>query len=323
MLNGRKTIERLAEEYPQLYLIPGEDGAEQAYRDAALRGIFPEKNSLLHFCMTENDSLETVETPAGPVDVLTLCDRRDFEMFLRIMAKRCTVAGIPLTQGAVTLDGIANWRKIYAHRDAFFEAQRKAGISRPDWGTEFKRFTSDRKNYLDTLIVLAEGPYSGVPAEKAGFAAEEWNGISGTIRLYHECTHVICRRLYPGQIDAVWDELVADAVGIFAALGYFDRSLEERFLGIENGIYTGGRLQNYAEKLSGENEIQDAAEEMDAAEKLHLLARKCSETLHAFETILPTHRPAMNAGKGYAEGESTEAFSLIPLLEEKQSELWS
>ena len=40
MLNGRKTIERLAEEYPQLYLIPGEDGAEQAYRNAALRGIF-------------------------------------------------------------------------------------------------------------------------------------------------------------------------------------------------------------------------------------------------------------------------------------------
>ncbi|MBQ6575892.1 MAG: hypothetical protein IJL90_07295, partial [Lachnospiraceae bacterium] len=49
------------------------------------------------------------------------------------------------------------------------------------------------------------------------------------------------------KIDAIWDELVADAVGITAAFGKYDADLEKLFLGIEGNTYTGGRLENYTD----------------------------------------------------------------------------
>ena len=69
--------------------------------------------------------------------------------------------------------------------------------------------------------------------------------MSDTIRRYHELTHVICRRLYPDNIDPVQDELIADAVGLYAAYGRFDPEKEKLFLGIRGGRYIGGRLGNY------------------------------------------------------------------------------
>ena len=68
--------------------------------------------------------------------------------------------------------------------------------------------------------MLSWGPYSGVSAEAAGCSEEEWLALSDTIRRYHELTHVICRRLYPEDVDPVRDELIADAVGLYAAYGY-------------------------------------------------------------------------------------------------------
>lgn len=44
------------------------------------------------------------------------------------------------------------------------------------------------------------------------------------------------------------DELVADAVGLYAAYGYFDVKLEKLFLGITDKEYTGGRLENYTDE---------------------------------------------------------------------------
>ena len=58
---------------------------------------------------------------------------------------------------------------------------------------------------------------------------------------------MICRRLYPGDIDPVRDELIADAVGLYAAGGCFDPELEKLFLGIRGRQYTGGRLGNYTD----------------------------------------------------------------------------
>ena len=93
--------------------------------------------------------------------------------------------------------------------------------------------------------MLSSGPYSALSAERAGFAESEWLALSHTIREYHECTHFVCRRFYPDKVNAIWDELVADAVGILAALGRYDTRLAMLVLGIENGVYVGGRLENY------------------------------------------------------------------------------
>ena len=76
--------------------------------------------------------------------------------------------------------------------------------------------------------------------------------MARAFRRYHELTHVICRRLYPGDVDPIRDELVADAVGLYAAFGHFDPEMEKLFLGIRDGRYVGGRLENYTDEPCGE-----------------------------------------------------------------------
>ena len=273
-VRGRAVLPALARIYPQLYLVPGTDSAA-LYDDVVLRGEDAPTRSLAHFTMDDGDSLVYESTPAGEVPVITLRCRADFELFLQIMACRCTPKPIPRTQVASTLDGVVNWTKIRAHKARFLLAQGDGA----DWEAEFKRFTSDRANYRDVLIVLSEGPYSAVPAQRAGYPESEWLRLSHTIRKTHECTHVLCRRLFPDKKDAVWDELVADAAGIAAALGRYDWALSELFLGIEGERYVGGRLENYVPE--GE----------DRAERLSALAGKIHNTLLRFEAIA-AERPA-------------------------------
>ena len=138
-----------------------------------------------------------------------------------------------------------NWQKIYSHKKQFFEGQLAKGNLHPDWNAEWKQFSSIRTNYIDTLVLLSFGPYSAVNAGQLGLNDEEWIMHSYTIRKYHELTHVICRSLYPDQISPVWDEIAADAVGLFAAFGQYDIDKARLFLGISDDQYTKGRLENY------------------------------------------------------------------------------
>ena len=229
----------LAEDYPLLYLNPDADGQE-TYRRVVLKGEDPGSRSLAHFRGDAADRLETAETPVGAVKVATIGNRQDFELVLRgvMAAKEGPKAAVPESQGAAMLT-VFNWPRIHRHLAAFSEEERHE---------EFRRFTADKKNYIDMLVVLSRGPYSHVEAAAAGYPADEWLEISDTIRRFHEITHVICRRTYPGDIEAVRDELIADAVGITAALGRFDPELEKLFLGIRDGEYTGGRLGNYTDR---------------------------------------------------------------------------
>ncbi|MCR5733878.1 MAG: hypothetical protein K6G22_04640 [Lachnospiraceae bacterium] len=296
--NGKRVIETLAQTYYQLYLVPG-DGALEKYRDIVQAGDEPDEWDLSHFKTNEKDSLTFMDTPEGKVCVVTLYERDDFVLFLQIMANRCAPVKIPDTQGASILSGVINWRKIEAHEEAFLREEREKGVKDPDWGTEFKRFTSDKKNYLDVLIVLSVGPYSGIPARTFGFDEDKWITLSNTIRLYHECTHFICRKRYPDMIDAIWDELVADAVGIYAAFGKFDPGIEERFLGIRDGIYEGGRLENYLKDVT-EDEKKKALDELSV---------KITGILEGFETMI-------------SDKPSAEPFEIVDLLQGSKEKYW-
>ena len=271
-------FEALAAEYPQLYLDPDTD-PQETFRKVVLQGGEPEAKRLSHYTGDANDRMETVDTPAGPVRVVTLGDRRDFELVLRglMAAKNGPLAEIPETQGAAMLT-VFNWPRIRAHLALFPAEERNA---------EFRRFTSVKENYVDMLVVLSRGPYSGVPAAH-GRSEDEWLSLSDTIRRYHELTHVICRRLYPTDVDPVRDELIADAVGLYAAFGRFDPEEEKRFLGIRDGHYVGGRLENY----TGEPEK---------------LADPVISELDRIKSVVDAH-------------EGAEPFALIPPLMGKGSE---
>lgn len=244
--HGSSVIETLADIYRQLFVAPG-PGAGEKYLDIVERGQEPKRRDLSHFITSDEDSITHEETPAGTVTIITLGRREDFVTFLRIMANRCEPVDIPETQGASILDGVINWRKIERHMEEFMKSPGREKDATRAWNEEFRSFTAEKRNYRDTLIILSTGPYSAIPASRIGVPEDEWRALSGKIRKYHECTHFICRNLYPDKIDAVWDELVADAAGITAAFGRFDPEMEKIFLGIDRDRYTGGRLENYTE----------------------------------------------------------------------------
>jgi hypothetical protein len=229
----------LAKRFPQLYVKP-EKGASQSelYRSIVRKGYHYE-GSLSHFTGSADDRLTLEQTPAGEVTVVFLADRADFECFFRIMACRCEPVEVPATMGGSCISGINDWSKIHAHMEAY----REGGGEDPSG--EFARFTAVPSNYRERILLLSEGPYSAVPAERTPYDSETWLRLSREIRRYHELTHFVCRKLFPEKKNPIWDELLADCMGLLFATGEYSVPLAQTILGIENGGYVGGRLENY------------------------------------------------------------------------------
>ena len=236
-----KAVFQLSKRYPQLALpIQADMRSTTEYKDTVLRGKPVLREPA--FIGSPEDRLSRYDTPAGPVDALYLAEREDFEHALRALAYRCEPVEILPSVGASTVSGLINWEKIHRHRDAWLAAGDQ------DWSAEFKRFTADKANYLDTLLLLSSGNYSAVPADDVGLSQEEWLDKSLTIRTYHELTHFVCRKLYPDDRDAIRDEVLADAMGLTAAFGSYDPGLAKRFLGIDGeSPREGARITHYVE----------------------------------------------------------------------------
>lgn len=238
-----QVLDEYLRRYPQLTL-PIADGmsASDAYRDIVRKGKPPgEYPNPFHG--TDEDGIFYIDTPAGKAEVLYLADRRDFRRFLQSIVYRCEPAEIPASTGAMHISGITNWQKIHTHKEEYL----KAGNF--DWSREFRRFTAEPANFKDTLLVVSKGEYSALPHTEAGFSQAEWIETSLTIRIYHELTHFVCRKLYPERKDVIWDEIAADCMGIYKALGYYDTLLAQKLLGVEGDSYKpGGRLENYVEE---------------------------------------------------------------------------
>ena len=249
-LKGTDALEALALRFPQLYVAPAE-GAQDAHRAAAGHGIAPEGATLDHFEGSPQDELREVDTPAGPVEVLFLEHRRDFETFLQIIGHKSAPVPIARTVGAITYRGLADWGKVAAAHAAYLAS------GGDDWGSEFMRLAKEPGAFRSEIIIISEGPYSNVAAEDTSYSADEWLHISHEIRLHHECAHVVCRR-------TVWDEVTADVVGLLAATGRYDAALATRFLGVAESGFTGGRLAEYLDEEQTAR-IDEIAAEVHAA----------------------------------------------------------
>lgn len=245
----KKTIaDELAANYPQL-LLPVREGESRSeeYRNAVLRGS-PVPFEAAFTCSPEDRITET-ETPVGPVNIIYFAIREDFEHALRALAYKCEPVNIIPSVGASTISGLINWQKIRLQRAIYLAS------GGTDWSAEFKRFTADKGNYTDTVILLSGGYYSAIDPGEVGMTPEEWKACSYRIRMYHELTHFVCRKKYPGNIDNIRDEVMADAVGIVAATGKYDIQLAKMFLGIDGAsVKTGGRITHYV----NENELEEA-----------------------------------------------------------------
>ena len=237
-IRGRSVIEALAKRFPQLYVAPAE-GAQEAYKLAAGRGIAPEGATLDHFLTNPEDELREVDTPAGPVEVVFLKERADFETLLQVIGNKAQPVPISPTVGAITYRGLADWGKVALARERYFAS---GGI---DWGAEFARLAKEPGAFRTEIIVISAGPYSNVPAAETPYAPDEWLRVSREIRLHHECAHVVCRRSMPDDVLPVWDEVTADVTGLLFATGGYDAQLAALFLGVTDNGFAGGRLSEY------------------------------------------------------------------------------
>lgn len=218
-------LDILAKRYPQI-LLPVQKGMRETeeYKNVCLRG--QECNRPITFSKDPEDKLETVNTPAGDVEVLSLRKRDDFVHMCQCLGNKCEPVEIPDSTGAMALFGLNNWDKV------------RAGLD----------------NYKDSFIILSSGNYSNVSNidiknitnGEIDLDEQAWTNKSIIIRKYHELTHFVMRKTYPDDISFIRDELIADCIGLICAFGCFDVRLLKLFLGIEGDSYRqGGRLQNY------------------------------------------------------------------------------
>ena len=266
--NGKEALEALAQRFPQLYVAPAE-GAQDIHRRAAAFGIEPDGATLDHFITTPEDELREVDTPAGPVEVLFLKERADFETFLQIVGHKSSPNPIARTVGAITYRGLVDWGKVAAAKATY----RATGGD--DWPAEFARLAKQPGAFRSELIVISEGPYSNVPANQTPYDEERWLCISREIRLHHECAHVVCRRTMPDDVLPVWDEVTADVVGLLCAIGRYDAALAARFLGVAPDGYAGGRLAEYLSDEQAQRIDEVAAEVFAACAKIE---QACGQT---------------------------------------------
>lgn len=250
--NTNTIVDEIAAKYPQL-LLPVREGESKSeeYKNAVLRGL--PMLGKAEFTGSEEDRIIEFKTPAGPISIIYFELREDFEHALRALAHKCEPVEVIPSVGASTIRGLINWQKIRQHKLAYLAS---GGI---DWGGEFRKFTADKSNYIDSVILLSGGYYSAILPEEVGMESREWKTRSYQIRMYHELTHFVCRSEFPEDIDAIRDEVMADAIGLTAATGSYDPSLARLFLGISgNTVKNGGRITHYVNEFKLAEAVNDA-----------------------------------------------------------------
>jgi hypothetical protein len=222
--------------------------AEAAYQQATRRGVFSAAEPFrpgLTLRHPERVQLKVCQTIAGRLPVLIAGDRADFEALVQALTGRNEPAPVPAAMGACLVKGLNNWSRVAAYRAAW--QREHAGAGDAAWAEEFQRLIPQKEQYQDRLIILSSGPYSATPAADVGLPEPEWLERSVAIRQEHELTHFFVHRVFGVMRTHVFDEIVADFVGLARVFGTYRADLALRFLGLEAypQYRPGGRLEVY------------------------------------------------------------------------------
>lgn len=264
-----------------------------AYRAAIRRGVWPAPDSP-GLVLTRPDELRLffAETPVGRVPVILAASRPDFVALVRALGHLNEPRQILDSVGATIIGGFNNWDRIASLRRAW-EADPPPG-SPSTWAERWRELAREPSLYQDRFIVLSSGPYSSASAADVGLSEEEWTRCSIALRLEHECTHYFTRRALGAMRNRLIDELIADYMGIIAAIGHFRADWLLRFLGLEQypTYRPGGRLEEYR----GELPLDSGA--------FHLLCRaaqQCAHNLEAIDRLRPSWTRSPESSADQAE----------------------
>jgi hypothetical protein len=253
--DGAITFAALQRRLPQLS-IPVREGisATDAYRRTMRRGarfdpeIFGGALSLLR---PDELLVEIHDHPAGALPVLMPAVRQDFETMYRALACRNEPVPVNPSVSAQMISGIVNWDRVAAYRSAWMAGD---GNER-NWPDEMRRIAAQApERFYDRVILIGRGAYSAVPARKMDLDLrdEVWLDRSIGIRLEHEFTHYATKRLYGTMRLNLFDELLADCLGMTYSMGAFRARWFLMALGVLPAIDPQGRAQTYRGSLGDE-----------------------------------------------------------------------
>lgn len=235
----------LQEKLPQL-AFPVETGISKTvdYKNATLRG-YPTSKSARGLPLEQpNDlTLKLHQSPAGKIPVLTPGSRHDFELMVQALSGRNEPIAVPASMGACMVSGFNNWDRVKQYKKNW-QAQNPA----LEWEKHFPDFIKQKDLFRDRFIILSQGSYSNIFPAELSFTNEQWTEKSTIIRLAHECTHYLTLRLLGSMQNNLFDEIIADFVGICTANdGKYNAAWFLEFMGLEseNNYREGGRLENY------------------------------------------------------------------------------
>ncbi len=237
VLQGQSVLAALNNALPQLRL-PQQAGisSSELYRALVLRGDCSDAASIAamgqapQWHSPEALRLWIAPHPCGAMPVVQTPSRSDFVQLVRALAHRGEPVDLAEGVHAQAVSGLIHWGLIQA---------------------------CGRQSRAQ-LILLHEAPYGSVPASAipGALSDDAWLAASTTLRLEHELTHLATKRLLGEMRLNLLDELIADCMGMVAALGWFNAELFGRCLGLSSGA---GRWTTYTTAL-GETQAHRALE---------------------------------------------------------------
>jgi len=220
----------------------------ERYRAATRRGLLPDAfEPELQLVHPHGLQLFLQPTPAGHVPVLVAEAREDFVALVQALSYRNEPTVVPAAVGACMVAGYNNWERVAELRRSWEEATPAELRSPEQWQLRFREIASVPALYQDRFILLSSGPYSGVAAADVGLSDDDWRRRSAIIRLEHECTHYFTRQLLGSMRNALFDELLADYMGLVASEGRYRADWFLRFMGLEDLSHhrSGSRMESY------------------------------------------------------------------------------
>jgi hypothetical protein len=290
--------------------ISEEDGYKQGTRRGSFEAADAYAANAVALERPEQLELTIHPTIAGHVPLLVVGHRADFVKLVQAFSERNEPKPVLDSMGACIVKGLNNWSRIHARRDAWKREMGAAGTD-DGWAEEFQKLIPQKELYQDRFIILSRGPYSAIAAREVGLDEREWLDRSLAIRREHELTHYFTYRAFNSIRNNVFDELIADFVGLVRAFGAYRSDFALRFLGLEAypAFRPGGRLEVYR----GKPPLSE-----DAWAVARTLAVQSAHNLQAFADANPKHLESLPA-----LGALTFAFTTLTLEELASAEMAS
>ncbi len=242
---------KLQKHLPQLRIQPGRNTRRtERYKRLVLQGKQP--NTADRECAPlladpRGFNMFLASQPWGTVPVLSFNKQDDFKLALRCLAFRCEDVNLPATVHSQAISGLPHWGLIR-------EIDSKCRCQ---------------------ILLLHRAPYSSIPADQVPGEpdAATWIEQSQQWRLAHELTHIACQRLVGEMRINLFDELLADAVGMLAGLGMYSAKLFRQGLGLKKDatLMHNARAEVYVSNLKPEDHRRAFLAVLERAEELEKL----------------------------------------------------